>query len=84
MGRAIVQRTFLTGETDVTPEWLKLLFQSFVAIMFPKDGDTRRLESGWLVVELGEAGIPEDFALNYAIDMMKEQGEQITNYLDAQ
>ena len=84
MGRAIVQRTFLTGETDVTPEWLKLLFQSFVAIMFPKDGDTRRLESGWLVVELGEAGIPEDFALNYAIDMMKEQGEQITNYPDAQ
>ena len=84
LGPAIAQRTFLTGDTEVTPDWLRLDFQSFVSITLPKDGDTRRLESGWLVVEVGEAGIPEDFALNYAIDMMKDQGEKITDYLDAQ
>jgi hypothetical protein len=78
---ASVQRVWMTEPAEVNVDWLTLEQNYFIAVAFPEGDITRRVESTWAIVKLGDGGVSEDVALNLTISNMKKTGERISTYI---
>jgi len=81
---AEVRRNWMVEPGLANVDWINIEQQYFFAAVFPKDGVTRRVDAGWVLIELFSAPIPENLGVQIAVDSMKKNGETITAYLDAQ
>jgi hypothetical protein len=78
---AIVQRTWMLEPGESNKDWLTIDQQYFLSVNLPRDGATRRVDAMWVKAFLGEGDVPENFALQVAIDTMRSTGESIDAYL---
>ena len=83
-GEAIVQRTWMLEPGESNKDWLTIDQQYFLSVNLPRDGATRRVDAMWVKAFLGEGDVPENFALQVAIDTMRSTGESIDDYLTSQ
>ena len=80
-GEAIVQRTWMLEPGESNKDWLTIDQQYFLSVNLPRSGETRRVDAMWVKAFLGEGDVPENFALQVAIDTMRSTGESIDDYL---
>lgn len=68
---ASVYRTWMTAEPDVSWEAVDIKDQFYLGANIPTaDGRTLRLLASWMLAEIGDLDVPQDFALNLAIDAL--------------
>ena len=67
LGDVAVQRTWLTEPGESNWESINLDQQYYVVASMPAGDGMRRVEAGWVVMELGNLPVPESVALNLAI-----------------
>ena len=79
---ALVQRGWLSGETEVSVDWASVEEQYFLMVALPRPEGTLRLQAVWIKAVLGEDAAPESAALNVMVNSMTKQSEEIQAWLD--
>jgi hypothetical protein len=82
-GTAHVYRSWLMVPVRATPDWVDVQQQFYLSAMMPWDnGQSIRLQAIWAVTEFGDAPVPENMALQIAIDEMQADAETLEAWLD--
>ena len=77
----LLQRSWMTEPAVSNYDWLSIDQQYWIATLTPWGKKSRRVEAGWVVLRLAEMPVPEDVALNIAINEMRGMGEYYENYI---
>ena len=79
---AFVQRSWMEGEAESTADWAKMTANFYIGVVFPtSSGETQTIAASWAAVLLGDFSIPDDIAKGEAINGLKKNGEDLTNWL---
>lgn len=82
-GWAIVQRSWLTREAEVSLDSMDIFAQYFLAVVMPtSDGGTIRVQATWIDADYGSLPVSEDYAKQLIITSMQNQGEAIDDYIN--
>jgi hypothetical protein len=81
--QVVVQRTWLDEGAEINKDWLSVSDQYYLNIIFPEGRGTLRLQSTWIVAQLGNASVPEDVAISLVISSMQSVYEDIEAWIDA-
>ncbi len=81
-GPALIQRTWLSGETEVSVDWASVDEQYFLMVALPRPDGALRVQTVWIKARLGEDSAPESAALNVMVNSMRSQTEQLQAWLD--
>ena len=83
LGWALLQRLWLTGPIDVTPDvGMEVNAQYYVHVSHPSSKGTLRTQSMWFDAEYGELIFDEDWGKNKIIDSMKGENQVLKDWLD--
>ena len=81
-GMAFVQRSWMDGAAQSSSDWANMTANFYIGVVFPtSSGQTQTIAASWAAVSLGEFSVPEDMAKSQAIDGLKKNGEDLTNWL---
>lgn len=80
--QVMVQRTWMDGVADINVDWLTVSDQYYLNIIYPETRGTLRLQSTWIVAELGSSDVPESLAISLVISSMQQVYTDIELYLD--
>ncbi len=81
-GPAFLQRTWLSGDTEVSVDWASVDEQYFLMVVLPRPDGVLRVQTVWIKARLGEDSAPESAALNVMVNSMRSQTEQLQAWLD--
>ena len=77
-----MQRSWLTEPASANYDWLHLDQQFWISTLMPwKEDKSRRMEAGWVVLRLSDMPIPEEMALDIAINELRANGEYYEDYI---
>jgi len=78
-GRTVsIYRTWMTADPEINFDFLDVKDQFYLGVNIPlEDGHTLRLLASWIVAEIGDTDIPEDFALNLVINTLSSSSEEL-------
>ncbi|MFT4978883.1 MAG: hypothetical protein ACI8S6_004793, partial [Myxococcota bacterium] len=80
---ASVYRTWMTSKPEVSFDFLDISDQFYLGANIPLGDDhTLRLLASWVVAEIGESDVPEDFALNLVIDSLIGSNTELDVWID--
>ena len=83
MGDALVQRTWMTEPAESNWDSINLEQQYYVVASIPTEEGMRRVESGWVVMSLGDLPVPENIALNLAIGTLTAFKDKVQAWKEA-
>ena len=79
---AFVQRSWMEGEAESTADWAKMSANFYIGVVFPTpNGETQTIAASWAGILFGDFYVPEDIAKSQAIDGLKKNGEDLSNWL---
>jgi hypothetical protein len=82
LGLASVQRVWTREPPIINKDWLTVDQEYFLAVTMPlPNGRSRRVESMWVIAEMGNIDVPEGMALSITIDSMLKSQEYLNEYL---
>lgn len=81
-GHAIVQRTWLALPLQASPAWFDVKEQFYLNVLMPRGDRSVRLQAVWAVTQIDDAPVPENMALQLAINQMQEDAELYDEWLD--
>ena len=71
-----------TLESVSNQSWLNIEQDYGLSIQLPMSFGTMFIDIEWVVAKLGELSVPEDYALNLAIDAMRTGRQNLEIYMD--
>ena len=81
-GMAFVQRSWMDGDAQSSADWANMTANFYIGVVFPtSSGQTQTIAASWAAILLGEFSVPEDIAKSQAIDGLKKNGEDLTDWL---
>lgn len=80
-GDAVISRRY-TLESVSNQSWLNIEQDYGLSIQLPMSFGTMFIDIEWVVAKLGELSVPEDYALNLAIDAMRTGRQNLEIYMD--
>ncbi len=81
-GDALIQRSWMTQPAESNFDWLNIEQQFWIATLTPWEGNSRRMEAGWVLLKLGDVPIPESLALKIALDEMRGTKDWVEGYIE--
>jgi hypothetical protein len=81
-GYAAVTRNWMIAPADVSVDWFELEQQYALSALINRNGTTRKLDAGWVIVRLSALPLPENTVINMAASGLLETGEALEYYLD--
>lgn len=82
-GPAFIQRRWLSDDTQINRDWLKINSGYSMAVTLPMaDGNAKQIETIWGDVEVAELPLPEDTAFILATGVLDKILMQFEEYLD--
>ena len=81
-GNAIVQRTWLALPLQASPAWFDVKEQFYLNVLMPRGERSVRVQAVWAVTQIDDAPVPENMALQLAINQMQEDAELYDEWLD--
>lgn len=79
---AFVQRSWMDGDAQSSADWANMTANFYIGVVFPTpSGQTQTVAASWAAILLGEFSVPEDIAKSQAIDGLKKNGADLTNWL---
>jgi hypothetical protein len=81
-GYAAVTRNWMISPAEVSVDWFELEQQYALSALINRNGSTRKLDAGWVIVRLAALPLPENTVINMAASGLLESGEALEHYLD--
>ena len=81
-GYAAVTRNWMIAPAEVSVDWFELEQQYALSALINRNGSTRKMDTGWVIVRLSALPLPENTVINMAASGLLETGEALEYYLD--
>ncbi|MEC7983542.1 MAG: hypothetical protein VX278_00175 [Myxococcota bacterium] len=81
-GTAVIQRSWMEGEPETSASWANMLASYYIGITYSTPQGTDTVAASWAALLLGDLPLPEDVTKNQALDALRRNGTDLTNYLN--
>ena len=81
-GPAVIQRSWMEGESESTASWANMLASYYLGVTYTTSEGTDTIAASWAALTLGEIPLPEDVTKSQALDALRRNGTDLTNYLN--
>jgi len=80
-GNAFVQRSWMEGEVESTADWANMTANFYIGVTTTTADGSVTIAASWAAVQLGDLALPEDLAKSQALDGLRSNGVDLTNWL---